>query len=169
MKKLPIASGGWGAQTQDPCLWYVWVTLVSLPRFHKLTHILKTLTFGSSPSSPSSLATSCLRTNPCPRLVIFLSKVFLSHKKSLLLKIYDDVVLYVVFELEPNPIRNLEYAYARIQKVFMFFFQPIKNNAVLDPRTEHFWGLVGFETKAKPKHFKMCPRGQIHPSGLLFC
>ena len=51
----------------------------------------------------------------------------------------------------------------------IFLFNESKNNAVLDPRTGHFRGLVGFEAKDltfeakdlsfKAKDFKMCPRG----------
>ena len=43
-----------------------------------------------------------------------------------------------------------------------FFFNQSQNNAVLEPRTERFRGLVGFEAK----ELKMCPRGQKHPRGL---
>ena len=65
------------------------------------------------------------------------------------------------------PIKNSGYVYARFQEIFLFGyfpFQPIKNNAVLEPRTGHFRGLVEFEAKAKDlsfvaKDFKMCPRG----------
>ena len=52
--------------------------------------------------------------------------------------------------------------------LFFFFFillNQSKNNAVLEPRTEHFRGLVGLQAKAKDlsfeakaKNFKMCPR-----------
>ena len=48
-----------------------------------------------------------------------------------------------------------------------FPLQPIKNNAVLEPRTGHFRGVVGFEAKAKD--FKMCPRGHERPRGLHLC
>ena len=45
----------------------------------KFNTYLKTLTFGSS---PPPLATSCLRANPGTRILIFHSKIFLSHKKT---------------------------------------------------------------------------------------
>ena len=45
-----------------------------------------------------------------------------------------------------------------------FFFNRSKNNAVLEPKTGNFSGLVGFEAKAKDlsieakaKDFKKCP------------
>ena len=44
----------------------------------------------------------------------------------------------------------------------IFLFNQPKNNAYLEPRTEHFRGPVGFEAK----NFKMCPRGQGRPRGL---
>ena len=50
--------------------------------------------------------------------------------------------------------------------VCFFLFNQSKNNAVLEPRTGHFPGLVGFEAKAKPKDLKMFPRGQGRPRGL---
>ena len=53
-----------------------------------------------------------------------------------------------------------------VQETFMFGYFPFnqsKNNAVLEPKTEHFRGLVGLETKAKD--FKMCPRGQLRSQG----
>ena len=39
----------------------------------------------------------------------------------------------------------------------------IKKSAVLEPRTDQFRGLVGFEAKAKD--FKMCPRGRPRGQG----
>ena len=44
-------------------------------------------------------------------------------------------------------------------------FLQIKKSAVLEPRTEHFWRLVGFEAK----DFKTCPQGQGRPRGLYLC
>ena len=59
--------------------------------------------------------------------------------------------------------------------VYFFLFSQSKNNAVLEPKTGHFQGLVGFEAKAKDLSFevqvedlsfeakamdlKMCPGG----------
>ena len=53
----------------------------------------------------------------------------------------------------------------------MFLFHESKNNIVLEPRSGHFRGLVGFEAKAKDlsfkvKDFKMCPRGPGRSSRL---
>ena len=62
--------------------------------------------------------------------------------------------------------------------VWLFLFNQSKNNAILEPRTGHFSGLVGFEAKdlsfeAKAKDLKMCPRGrprgQGRPQGLHIC
>ena len=64
--------------------------------------------------------------------------------------------------------------------ICFFLFQPITKycNAVLEPRTEHFRGLVGFKAKnlsceAKAKDLKMCPegrpRGQGRPQRLHLC
>ena len=42
-----------------------------------------------------------------------------------------------------------------------FRFNQSKNNAVLEPRTGNFCGIVGFEVKDlsfEAKDFKMCPR-----------
>ena len=57
-----------------------------------------------------------------------------------------------------------------------FLFNQSKNNAVLEPRTGHFRGLVGFEAKAKEcmkMKLKMYPRGrprdQGRPRGLHIC
>ena len=65
-----------------------------------------------------------------------------------------------------------------------FLLDQSKNNAVPEPRTGHFRGLVGFEAKAKDlsfeaqakylsfeaKDLKMCPRGQERPRRLhLWC
>ena len=59
-----------------------------------------------------------------------------------------------------------------------FPFNLSKNNAVLEPSTGHFRGVVRFEAKAKDlrfetKGFKMCsrgrPRGQGRPRGLHLC
>ena len=44
----------------------------------------------------------------------------------------------------------------------IFLFNQSKNNAVLEPRKEHFRGLVGFEAQAKEGR----PRGQGRPGGL---
>ena len=51
--------------------------------------------------------------------------------------------------------------------VCFFHFNQSKNNVVLEPRTGHFRGLVGFEAKtkdlsfeAKAKDLKMCSRGR---------
>ena len=68
------------------------------PQLNTYICILKTLAFGLS---PPLYATSCLRTNPNSRLLIFHSKVFLSHKKSLLLKNFEDVILHVICGLSP--------------------------------------------------------------------
>ena len=51
----------------------------------------------------------------------------------------DRIEVYVVFYL-----------------VISFLINQPKNNDVLEPRTGHFRGPIGFEAKA----FKMCPRGQ---------
>ena len=45
-----------------------------------------------------------------------------------------------------------------------FLFNESKNSSVLEPTTEYFRRLVGFEAKAK--NFKMCPRGQERLRGL---
>ena len=50
----------------------------------------------------------------------------------------------------------------------IFPFYPSKTNTVLEPRTKHFRGLVGFEVKPKDlsfeaKDLKMRPHG--HPQG----
>ena len=37
---------------------------------------------------------------------------------------------------------------------WFFLFNPSKKNALLEPRTGHFWGLVGFEAKAKDLSFE---------------
>ena len=84
---------------------------------------MKTLTFSLS---PPPLATSCLRTKPGSSLLILHRKIFLTDKKSLLLKISDDVILHVICALDP-PIKNS--GYARIQEIFVFGyfpFEPIK-------------------------------------------
>ena len=44
----------------------------------------------------------------------------------------------------------------------IFLFNQSKNNAVLEPRKEHFRGLVGFEAQAKERR----PQGQGRPGGL---
>ena len=44
----------------------------------------------------------------------------------------------------------------------IFLFNQSKSNAVLEPRKEHFRGLVGFEAQVKKGHF----RGQGRPGGL---
>ena len=44
----------------------------------------------------------------------------------------------------------------------IFLFNQSRNNAVLEPRKEHFGGLVGFEAQAKEIH----PQGQGRPGGL---
>ena len=58
----------------------------------------------------------------------------------------------------------------------IFLFNQTKDNAVLKPRTGHFWGLEGFEAnakdlsfEAKAKDFKKCPRGQRRYLGLHLC
>ena len=48
-------------------------------------------------------------------------------------------------------------------------FNHSKNSAVLEPRTGRFSRTWGFETKAKAKDFKMCPRGQGRLQGLHLC
>ena len=99
------------------------------------------------------MATFCLSTNTGPKLLIFRSEIFLSHKKSLLFKFFDAVVLDVILRIAlPLPIKNPGCVFARIQETFMsgsFPFNQSKNNAVLEPRTGHFQGLVGFEVKTK--------------------
>ena len=57
--------------------------------------------------------------------------------------------------------------------LIIFLFNQSKNNAVLEPRTEHFRGLVDFVAnakdltfEAKAKDLKMCPRGQGRPRRL---
>ena len=59
-------------------------------------HILKTLSFGSS---PLSLATPCLSTYLGPKLLIFDSKIFLSYQNTILLKISDDIIMHVIYQL----------------------------------------------------------------------
>ena len=44
----------------------------------------------------------------------------------------------------------------------IFFFDQSKNTAILEPRNEHIWVLVGFEAKAKKGRFW----GQGRPRGL---
>ena len=46
--------------------------------------------------------------------------------------------------------------------LIIFLFNQSKNDAVLEPRKDHFRGLVGFEAQAK----KGRPRGQGRPRGL---
>ena len=88
------ASGSWGPRPKTPvCNTFELHFFLTAPPLQNLTHILKTLTFGSS---LPPLATSCFLTNPGPRLLIFDSEIFLSHKKSLLLKIFDDVLSHVM-------------------------------------------------------------------------
>ena len=82
--------------------------------------------FGSS--SPP-LATSCLRTNPRPRLLIFHSKEFFSYKKFLNLKNFDDVTLHVICELRPH--NQKMPAFKKILCLFIFRYNQLKNNAVL--------------------------------------
>ena len=79
---------------------------------------------------------SWLRPCPGPRLLIFDFKIFLSNKKYLFLKIYDDVTLQVICGLElPNqkswlrPCQNSRNFY-----VWLFSFQPIKKQCC--PRAE---------------------------------
>ena len=74
------------------------------------------------------------------------------------MKIFDDVILHVICRSGPL-IKNPGYVYAKIQEIFMFgyfSFNQSKNKAVLEPRPEHFRGLVGLEAK----DLKMCPRGR---------
>ena len=56
--------------------------------------------------------------------------------------------------------------------LFGFFFFNQSKKAVLEARTGHFVGLVGFEAKAKclsfeikAKDFKLCPRGRPRGHG----
>ena len=54
----------------------------------------------------------------------------------------------------------------------MAHFSQTKKSAVLEPRTGHFRGLVGFEAKGltfEAKDFKMCHRDQKRPRGLHLC
>ena len=86
------------------------------------------------------MATFCLSTNLGLRLLIFHAKLFFFHKKSLLLKIYDDIILHVICKLPPPPtlpINNPDYVYAGFQEIFVFgcfSFQPIKKQCY--PRAE---------------------------------
>ena len=81
-----------------------------------LSNILQKTTFPSpGPSQlqnfsfyPPPLATSCLRPNPGPMFLIFLSKIFLSHIKSFLFKISDDVILHVICGLGPSQFKILD-------------------------------------------------------------
>ena len=112
----------------------------------KFNTYLNILTFGSS---PSPFATSCLRTNPGARLLIFHSKIFLSHKKSLRLKIFKDVIVHVICKLGP-PIQNSGYTLCQNLRnfyVWLFSFQPIKKQCC--PRAENrtFSRLVAFKAK----------------------
>ena len=54
----------------------------------------------------------------------------------------------------------------------IFLLNQSKNNTFLEPRTGHFQGFVGFETKAKDlsfeaeaKHFQTYPRGHPQDQG----
>ena len=152
-------------------MWYVWVTSISSPRLYNLTHILKILALGSS---PTPLATFCLGTRPRPKTLIFHSKVFLSHKKSPNLKIFDDVIFHVICGLLPPNQKSWLCLCQKFKKflcLVIFLFNLLKHKTVLEPRKGHFWELVGFKTKAKD--FKMCPqerpRGQGCPRGLHLC
>ena len=162
-KTLPIASGGWGSCLQIPvCDSLNYISFFTAPPL--LIPISKTLTFGSI---PPSLATSCLPINLGPKLLIFNSKVFLSHKKSLLFKIYDEVILHVICGLghpQSKILTTLTPEFKKFLCLVIFVYNQSKNNSVLEPRTGHFRGLVGFEAKAKD--LKMCPRGQGCPQGL---
>ena len=50
--------------------------------------------------------------------------------------------------------------------VCFFLFNQLNNNAVREPRTRHFRGLVGFEAEAKTKDLKMRPRGQVFENSI---
>ena len=74
--------------------------------------------------------------------------------------VYHDLAIFQVTKgNELTSYRSLSYF------LFGYFlFHPIKNNAVLEPRTGHFQRLVGFETKivrfeakANAMDIKMCP------------
>ena len=71
-----------------------------------------------------------------PNLLIFHSEIFLSHKKSLLFKIPDDVILHVICgSLPPNQKSWLRLFLCLI----IFLLNQSKNSAVLEPRTGQFW------------------------------
>ena len=73
------------------------------------------------------------------------------------------ITLYDIFYTRKKKrIEKLEFLV--IFSLVIFLFHQSKNNLVLEPRTGHFRGPVGFEAKdfsfeAKVKDFKMCPRG----------
>ena len=123
-----------GAPSPDTCLWYVWVTLVSSLRLHNLTHVLKTLTFGSS---LPTLTTFCLRTIPGPLLLIFPSKVFLSQKSPSVRNLWWR---YITCDLRiwPSPIKNSGYAYARIKTILrlVIFFSTNQRTMLFSSRRQ---------------------------------
>ena len=119
-------------------------------------------------TNPCPSAISCFGTNLSPRLLTFHFRVFFSRRKSLFLKIYHDVILHVICRLSP-PLQSKILATSKLEfnKVLclvIFLFTQSKNNAVLQPRAEHFQGLVGFKAKdlsVDAKDFKVCPQ-ELH-------
>ena len=90
------------------------------------------------------------------------------------MKICDDVILHVICGLGLPKSQILATPICQNSRnfyIWLFSFQPIKNNAVLEPRTGHFRVLVSFEAKAK--NFKMFPQGRPRnqgcPPGLHLC
>ena len=105
-------------------------------------------------------------------LLTFHSKIFLFHKKSLLLKIFDDVILHVICELGALRSKILATLMPEFKKFLCLVILNQSKNNVLEPKTGRFRGHVGFEAKAQnlsfeAKDLKMCPggcpRGQGRP------
>ena len=68
---------------------------------------------------------------------------------------------YIIFQIrKENELTDQKFM---LSFVWLFsFLTNQKNNAVLQPRKEHFRGFVGFEAQAKERR----PRGQGRPGGL---
>ena len=71
----------------------------------------------------------------------------------------------------PNQLKIFATPIPKFKKfiyLVIFLFNHLKNNAILEPRTENFRKLEGFEAKtkdlsfeAKAKEIKMCSRGRL--------
>ena len=95
---IAVASSGWVLRPRPPSVIHlIYINYFTAPLQFNTYFENINFWFKSSP-----LATSCLRTNLSPRLLTFYPKIFLSHKKSLLLKIYDDIIFHVICGLVPS-------------------------------------------------------------------